>query len=119
MMSVDTLTTLRHVNDSLRLAMLRLRSEQTSCSIITAQDFAELLSEILSAAECLRLQPIHSDTPELVRQAALNYRGYLEKLRDFLPELHSNLLAEKSRLEAAQAHVSAAAAWARSSTKTL
>jgi len=118
-MTVDTLTTLQNVNDSLRLALLRFRSEQTNCTTVTAQDFAGLLSEILSAAECLQLQPIHSDTPELVRQAALNYRGYLETLRDFLPELHSNLLAEKSRLEAALAHVSAAAAWARSSTKTL
>ncbi|HWZ83276.1 MAG TPA: hypothetical protein VNW47_11655 [Terriglobales bacterium] len=118
-MTVDTLTTLRNVNNSLRSAMFRFRSDQKNCSTITAQNFAGLLSEILSGAECLRLQPIHSDTPELVRQAALDYRGNLEKLRDFLPELHSNLLAEKSRLEAAQAHVSAAAAWARSSTKTL
>jgi hypothetical protein len=116
---LDTLTTLEHVNGSLRSAMLRFRSDQKNCSTITAHDFAGLLSEILSAAECLRLQPIDSGTSEVVRQAALDYRGNLEKLRDFLPELHSNLLAEKSRLEAAQAHVSAASAWARSSTKTL
>ena len=43
----------------------------------------------------------------------------LEKLKDFLPDLRGRLLAEKSRLESAQTHVAAAAAWARASKKTL
>jgi hypothetical protein len=116
---LDTLTTLRQVNDSLQTALLRFRCEQKNCTTLTAQDFSTLLHEILRAADCLRLQPLHAETPQEIRLAASDYRGNLEKLRDFLPELHSSLLAEKSRLESARAHVAAASAWARSSTGTL
>ena len=118
-MSLDTLATLQQVNENLRSALVHFRSDQHHCSTITAHDFAGLLSEILRGAECLRLQPVPSEPIEALRQATLDYRSNLEKLRDFLPEIHGNLLAEKLRLKAAQAHVSAAAAWARSSTGTL
>jgi hypothetical protein len=50
---------------------------------------------------------------------ALEYRSNLEKLKHFLPELHGSLLAERARLETAQTHVAAAAAWAQASKKTL
>jgi len=48
-----------------------------------------------------------------------DYRRNLELLKQFLPGLHVRLLAEKARLEAARLQVSAAAAWARVSAKTL
>ena len=117
-MAADTLTTLQQVNGSIRSALTRLRPDQKHCSDIRPQDFSDLLGEILRAAECLRSQHAQSEAMELA-QASLEYRTNLEKLRDFLPKLHGNLLAEKSRLETAQAHVAAAAAWARASTKTL
>jgi hypothetical protein len=119
MMPPDTLETLRQVNDNLRSAMIRLRPEQKHCSTIRPQHFSDLLSEILRAAECLRHLPAHSEATVALEQESLEYRNNLEKLKHFLPELHGNLLAEKSRLETAQAHVAAAAAWARTSTKTL
>ena len=118
-MPVNTLETLQQVNDSLRSALSRLRPEQRHCSTITPQDFSDLLSEILRAAESLRREPVQSETAEAVQQAAMEYRSHLETLRDFLPQLHGNLLAEKSRLETAQAHVLSAATWARGSTRTL
>ncbi|MBI3478507.1 MAG: hypothetical protein HY010_22495 [Acidobacteria bacterium] len=113
----DTLTILNRANISLRSALIRFCSEQEHCSAITAEDFSNLLSEIVHAADCLRHQTVPGE--EAVQQAAQEYRTNLEKLRDLLPELQSNLLAEKSRLEAAQAHISSASAWARSSTSTL
>jgi len=116
---VDRLAILQEVNSSMTSALLRLRAVQTHCSSLTADDFAGLMSEILRGAECLRLQPIGPDAPAALCQAALDYRANLEKLRDFLPQLHLNLLAEKSRLESAQARLKATAAWARSSTQTL
>ena len=89
------------------------------CSTIQPQDFSDLMAEILCAADCLRSQPALSEDDAAVEQETLEYRRNLENLRDFLPQLHGNLLAEKSRLESARAHVATAAAWARSSGQTL
>ena len=114
---MDTLATLQQVNENLSLALLRFRAEQKNCSSFTPQDFASLLSEIMLGANCLPSTTF--ETSEPMRRSIGEYRLTLEKLRDFLPELHSNLLTEKSRLESAQAHIAAAAAWARSNAKTL
>jgi hypothetical protein len=119
MMPPDTLETLRQVNDNLRNALIRLHPERTHCSSVKPQDFSDLLSEILRAAECLRLLSTHPEATAAFEPELFEYRKNLEKLKNFLPGLHGSLLAEKSRLETAQTHVAAAAAWARASTKTL
>jgi hypothetical protein len=124
MMSSDALETLRQVNDSLRSALIQLRPEQKHCATIRPQDFSDLLSEILRAAECLRLQRPHSvaglaEAALEFDRELLEYRDNLEKLKHFLPELHGHLLAEKSRLETARNHLGSAAAWAGASKKTL
>lgn len=118
-MTSDILTTLEQVNGTLRSALIHLRPEQQHCSTIQPQDFSDLLAEILRAADCLRRQPLEFEPAEAVQLASLEYRSNLEELRDFLPQLHGNLLAEKSRLEAEQAQLTAASAWARTSTGTL
>jgi hypothetical protein len=118
-MTLDKLQTLRQVNENLRSTLHRLRPEQTHCSTIQPQDFADLLNEIVRAADCLQGHPVLGDSDPAVEQESLEYRGNLEKLKGFLPQLHRNLLAEKSRLETAQAHVAAAATWARASPGTL
>ena len=115
----DALETLRQVNDNLRSALIRLRPEQKHCSTIMPQDFSDLLSQVLRAAECLRRPLTQSEASIALDKESLEYLNNLEKLKDFLPDLHGRLLAEKSRLETAQAHVAAAAAWARASKKTL
>ena len=118
-MSSSTLAVLQQANTSLRSALLRFRSEQEHCSSITAEDFSSLLSKIVHAADCVQHQPAPPEAAEAVERATLEYRINLEKLRDILPELQGNLLAEKSRLETAQAHIASAAAWARGSTTSL
>ena len=118
-MPLDALETLRQVNDNLRSALLRLRLERTHCSTIRPQDFSDILSQLLRAAECLRHPPAHSETAVALEIEALEYRGNLEKLKHFLPDVHGRLLAEKSRVETARAHVAAAAAWDQASKKTL
>jgi hypothetical protein len=115
MTASDALETLRQVNDNLRSALIRLHPERKLCSSIRPQDFSDLLSGILRAAECRA----HSESSVAFEEESLEYRSNLEKLKDFLPDLHERLLAEKSRLETAQTHVSAASAWARASQKTL
>jgi hypothetical protein len=115
----DALETLRQVNDNLRSALIRLRPEQKDCSTIRPQDFSDILSQLLRAAECLGRRPLDSDAGAALEKESLEYRGNLEKLKQFLPDLHGRLLAEKARLENAQLHVAAAAAWARASKKAL
>jgi hypothetical protein len=118
-MPSDALETLRQVNDSLRSALIRLRPEQTGCSTIRPQAFSNLLSQLLRAAECLGSLPQNSDASAAFERETLEYRRNLEKLKDFLPDLHGHLLAEKARLENARRHVAAAAEWARATKKAL
>ena len=115
----DAVETLRQVNDNLRSGLVRLCPEQKHCSTITPQDFAGLLSNILRAAQCLQRLRTQSEASTAIEEESLEYLTNLEKLKDFLPDLRGRLLAEKSRLESAQTHVAAAAAWARASKKTL
>ena len=63
--------------------------------------------------------PAPSDAGAALEKESLEYRSNLEKLKQFLPDLHGRLLAEKARLENAQLHVGAAAAWVRASKKIL
>ena len=118
-MPPDALETLRQVNEYLRSALVRLRPEQKHCSAIRAQDFSDILSQLLPAAECLRGRPASSEANSALEKESLEYRRNLEKLNRFLPDLHGRLLAERARLEIARTHVAAATAWAQASKKTL
>jgi hypothetical protein len=118
-MPPDPLETLRQVNEYLRSALLRLHPERKHCSAIRPQDFSDILSQLLRAGECLRGRLASSETNAALERESLEYRGNLEKLKQFLPDLHGRLLAEKARLETARTHVAAAAAWAQASKKTL
>jgi len=110
MMPPDTLETLRQVNDRLRSALIRLRPERKHCSTIRAQDFSALRRQLRRAAECLRRPPLNSEAAAAVQEEALEYRRNLEKLKRFLPDVHTRLLVEKSRVENARTHLTAAAA---------
>ena len=117
-MPSDTLETLRQANGNLRSALLRLRPEHRDCSTIRPQDFSHILNQLLRAAECLR-RSAPSDAGAELEKESLAYRSNLEKLKQFLPDLHGRLLAKKARLENAQTHAATAAAWVRASKKTL
>ena len=62
---------------------------------------------------------IASATSAALEKEALDYRGNLEKLKHFLPDLQVRLLAEKSRLETAMTSVAAKTAWATTNRQTL
>jgi hypothetical protein len=111
--------TLRQVNEYLRSILMRLRPERKHCSTVRPHDLSDILSQLLRAAECLRQPPAHPETAAALEKESLEYRGNLEKLKHFLPDLQVRLLAEKSRLETARTHVATAAAWARANKKTL
>jgi hypothetical protein len=112
-MPSDALETLRQVNENLRSAVLRLRPERTHCSSIRPQDFSDILSQLMRAAECLRRPPAEPEDAAAFAEQARAYRNNLEHLKHFLPDVQARLLAEKSRLETARSHVAAAGEWAR------
>ncbi len=123
-MAPDALETLRRMNEGLRSALVRLRPERRHCLSLRPQDFSELLGQLVKAAECLR--NISSDSAgattiekDALEKEALEYRGNLETLKHFLPDLHVRLLAERERLERARAHVASASAWAGLGKQTL
>lgn len=121
-MSPDALDTLRQVNDYLRSTLIRLRPERKHCSAIRPQDFSDLLTQVLRASQCLRTPPhvpAALTTESALHEATLEYRGNLEDLQRFLPDLQARLLAEKGRLEIAKTHVAAAAEWDRAAKKAL
>ncbi|MGP0099364.1 MAG: hypothetical protein ACLPHI_20180 [Terriglobales bacterium] len=108
----DALDTLRQVNQNLRAALLNLRPERKHCSAIKPQDFSDILSQLLRAAETLRCPPADTEAAAALRKETHEYRRILEKLKCFLPDLQGRLLAEKSRLQAVRSQVAATAAWA-------
>lgn len=88
--------------------------------VATPEQMAGLLSELLRAGTWLRAEPL----PAVGVDADLNlelerYRGNVERLRDLLPSIQSQLLAERARLEAQRARVQSAAEWARASRQAL
>jgi hypothetical protein len=110
-MPPEALSTLRQVNDNLRSALLRLRPERKHCSTIRPQDFSGILSHLLQAAESLRRRAEYAEFAAEFEREADAYRSNLEKLKQFLPDLQLRLLAERTRLEGARAHLASAASW--------
>jgi hypothetical protein len=89
-------------------------------AVATPEQMAALLSELLSAGANLREHPIPPKGDDLeLDQAIENYRCSVERLREILPLIHRQLLAERARIEAYRTRVNSAAAWASASRQTL
>lgn len=114
----DALEILRQVNEYLRSALIRFRPERRHCSIIKPRDFSDVRGQLRQAAECWRRLP-RSEAGSEIEKESLAYRSNLENLQRLLPDVHARLLAEKSRLETARTHVTAATAWGRASRNIL
>jgi len=95
-----------------------LRLPQTA--VIGPERIAALLSELLFAGAALRAWPLplRGCDHELDRELD-QYRRMVEQLRDLLPSIHQQLLAERARLEARRSHLVCMAEWARVSRQTL
>jgi len=89
-------------------------------AIASPEQMAALLSELLRAGAALRAQPIPAkgNDPELDVELE-TYRGHVERLRDLLPSIHRQLLAERARIEGQRSRVQSVTAWARASRQTL
>ncbi|HEX6504845.1 MAG TPA: hypothetical protein VF011_16515 [Terriglobales bacterium] len=104
---------------SLRPAIDKLRSEiewvKSGCGEaphVALNHLVELNSFLANTAELLREARSAPSTPDAKTEIS-EYRDCLERLRDVLPLLQEQLLAQRSRLEPEREHVQAAAAWAQ------
>jgi hypothetical protein len=114
------LQSLRETNRRLSFSLDRMLAQHGQPGVATPEHMAALLSELLLAGAILRTEPVSATRkdPELDRELEA-YRGNVEQLRDLLPSIHSQLLAERARLEVQRARVKSADEWARASRQTL
>jgi len=88
--------------------------------VATPQDISELLSELSRVGARLRAEPLPTKgTDSELDQELEQYRRNVERVRELLPSIHGQLLAERARLGAQRARVPSAAEWARASRQTL
>jgi hypothetical protein len=110
---------LHETNRRLRCWLTRIAAEPGQRTAPTPEDITMLLSELMQTGARLRAEPVVTGAdPEFDRQLEL-YRGHIEQLRDLLPSIHGELLAERARLEAQRARVRTASEWAQASRQTL
>lgn len=111
---------LRETNRRLLGWLDRMSAEWEPACLATTEDIAALLAELMRTGAELRPQRIPNPgaDPEFDRELE-HYRGLVERLRELLPSIHGQLMAERARLEAQRARMSSAAEWARTSRQTL
>ena len=112
--------TLREANRRIPGWLDGVVARQEQAAVVTPDQMAGLLAELLRAGEGLRVEPIPEKgvDPELDNELD-KYRQNVERLQRMLPVIHSQLLVERARLEFQRARVQAAAEWARASRRTL
>ncbi|MFZ0774297.1 MAG: hypothetical protein WCA49_23745 [Candidatus Sulfotelmatobacter sp.] len=110
---------LRETNQRLRHWLDCMITQRGQLSVATPDHITALLSELSRAGAELRAQPFPAKGTDPELDAELEqYRGNVERLRDLLPSIHSQLLVERARLEAQRARVQSAVEWARASRQT-
>ncbi len=112
---------LHEANGRLRFCLKTLAPGANSCPATPAQINA-VLDELLHAGKLLQAglpDPLPGDREHPLNSEISEYRQHLEQLRDLLPFIHSQLLQERSRLEAERARLDAAAEWATTSRQSL
>jgi len=89
-------------------------------AVATPEQMAGLLSELLRTGAWLHAQslPAFGSDPQLNLELEC-YRGNVERLRELLPSIHRQLLAERARLETQRARVRSAVEWAHASRQAL
>jgi hypothetical protein len=85
---------------------------------ISPSQMNALLSELMRIGQCLRAGLPKAPDSELNAEI-VEYRRNVERLRDLLPFIHTQLVRERARLEAERARLESAENWARSSGQTL
>ena len=88
--------------------------------VASPEQIAGLLSELLRAGSWLSAEPLPTTgTDGDLNLELARYRANVERLRDLMPSIHRQLLAERAHLEAQRARVQSVTAWARASRQAL
>jgi hypothetical protein len=108
------------INSRLRSWLDSMDVDCTPSRVATPSDISTLLSELLRAGAGLRAQPIppKGADPELDGELD-EYRRNVERLRELMPFIHHQLLAERTRIETQRARIQLAVEWAQASRQTL
>jgi hypothetical protein len=119
-MMLSLLENLRESNRRLSLVLDGIAVPNTQPRVASPEQMAALLSELLRVGASLRSEPpvTRGNDPELDAELG-RYRGHVERLRDLLPSLHSQLLQERARLESQRARIGSAVRWVHASRQTL
>jgi hypothetical protein len=114
------LQNVRDTNCRLTMWLEAMFAQDGHTVIATPEHMGALLSELLLVGEGLRSEPTCAKGNDAELDEELDrYRSNVERLRDLLPSIHSQLLGERSRLEFQRARVKSAAEWIRASRQTL
>jgi hypothetical protein len=103
------------LNRKLRGRLERLRGAPDRPAIVAPTEFTDLLRELGDGSDCCRgLSADVSADAELANEISA-WRKNVEELGKLLPWVQGRLLVEKARLQALQAHITAAESWAEAS----
>lgn len=94
-----------------------LNGGEAPARVITPEEIAGLLSELMRAGGWLRSLP--NDNDAALGHELAHYREQVERLRDLMPSLHEALLRERARLEQERKRLTSASQWAEGSRQTL
>jgi hypothetical protein len=111
---------LRETNRRMHFLLDTTLAQQEQSAVTMPEHMGALLSELLRAGAGLRAEPLPAkgSDPELETELD-EYRRHVERLRELLPSMHRQLLAERARLESQRSRVRLASEWARASRQTL
>jgi hypothetical protein len=119
-MMMRLLHDLRETNSRLNLWLDGMFPKNGHPYLATPERMGALLSELLRAGEGLRSRPACGNGTDREQDEELEkYRRNVERLRDLLPAIRRELLAERSRLEFQRTRVKSAEEWIRASRQTL
>jgi hypothetical protein len=119
-LSLPPLQSLRDANRRLHSWLGSMVTSHGQPASITPDLIAALLSELLRVGTGLRAQPllVKGNDSELDDELD-TYRRNVERLRELLPSIHTQLLMERARIETQWARIHSAEQWARASRETL
>lgn len=111
---------LHETNQRLSQQLDRMSAKCEFPGAAASQVVGALLAELMRTGAKLRApaQPAAGTDPEF-EQELRQYRVHVERLREFLPTIHGQLLAERERIEQQRTRLLSAAQWATASRRTL
>lgn len=111
---------LQETNRRLRCWLDRMAEECGRRRPALPEDISALLSELLLVGAGLRAEAIPPRGTETDLDRELDcYRRNIEQLRQLLPSIHGQLLAERARIETQRSRIASAEQWAKASRQTL